>query len=220
MARKGGAGGQGRGERRYAERMPDLTPDLRHSYNLEITAMAAPSFDSTRAVRFDLPSGTVRAGGENGERVLLVPTSALDDLVLSAPQEAIEALGRALGAAIGRRAAARLDANAAPLDAFVSQLAGEAAIAGVGALSIERWGRALVVVVEDSPLVGTLLGPLIAAAVEAASGRRVSHALLSRDERTARVLLASESGVARVREWISSGTPWGDALAKLHGGAS
>jgi hypothetical protein len=182
--------------------------------------MAAPSFDPTRAVRFDLPNGSVLAGGENGERVLLVPTNALDDLVLSAPPEAVEALGRALGAAIGRRAAARLDPASAPIEAFVTQLAGEAAVAGVGALSIERWGRALVVVVEDSPLVGTLLAPLVAAAVEAASGRKVSCALLSRDERAARVLLGSDGAIARVREWIASGTPWGEALVKLHGGVA
>lgn len=168
----------------------------------------AASFDPTHAVRFDLPNGSVRAGGESGERVLLVPTNALDDLVLSAPPEAVEALGRALGAAIGRRAALHVSVNDAPIDVFVTQLAGEAAIAGVGALSIERWGRALVVVVEDSPLVGTLLAPLVASAVEAASGRRVSCALLSRDEHAARVLLASDRGVAQVRKWIASGIPW------------
>src|SRR5215469_14307836 len=107
--------------------------------------MAGTSFDPTHAVRFDLPHGSVRAGGEE-ERVLLVPTSALDELVLSAPPEAVEALGRALGAAIGRRAASRMDAKSASVEAFVTQLAGEAAIAGIGALSVERWGRALVVV--------------------------------------------------------------------------
>jgi hypothetical protein len=182
--------------------------------------MVAPSFDPTHAVRFDLTHGSVLAGGDGGERVLLVPIGALDDLVLSAPQEAVEALGRALGSAIGRRAAARMDPKTVPMDAFVTQLAGEAAIAGVGLLSIERWGRALVAVVDDSPLAGTLLAPLLAGAVEAASGRRVSCALLSRDERTARVLLGSEAGIMRAREWIASGLPWAEALAKLHGGGA
>jgi hypothetical protein len=182
--------------------------------------VAASSFDATHAVRFDLPHGSVRAGGE-GDRVLLIPTAALDDIVLSAPPEAVEALGRALGSAIGRRAAARLkDPQSSPVDEFVTQLAGEAALSGVGALSIERWGRALVVVVEDSPLVGTLLGPLVSSAVESASGRRVWCALLSRDEHTARLFVGSEKAVARVREWIASGTPWSEAIARLHGGGS
>jgi len=178
----------------------------------------AASFDPTHAVRFDLPRGSVRSGGDGGERVVLVPTNALDDLVLSAPLEAVEGLGRAIGAAIGRRAAARIDPKSAPIDAFVTQLAGEAALAGIGAVSIERWGLALIVVVEDSPLSGTILAPLVAAAVEAASGKHVACALLSRDERTARVLLGSEAGIARAREWIASGVPWGEALVKLHGG--
>jgi len=168
-------------------------------------------------VRFDLPQGSVRAGGE-GERVVLVPTSALDELVLGVPPEAVEALGRALGSAIGRRAAARMDEKSASVEGFVAQLAGEAAITGIGALSVERWGRALVIVVEGSPLVGTLLAPLVAAAIEAATGRSVSATVLARDERAARVLVASESGVGRVRDWVASGVPWGDALTKLHGG--
>jgi hypothetical protein len=182
--------------------------------------MNVPSFDPVRAVRFDLPHGSVRTGGE-GERVLLLPTAALDDILLSAPAEAVETLGRVLGAAIGRRAAARMvDPSAVPIDAFVTHLAGEAAIVGIGALSVERWGRALVVVVADSPLIGTLLAPLVASAVEAASGRSVACTLLSRDEHAARILVASADGVGRVREWIASGMPWGEALVKLHGGRS
>jgi hypothetical protein len=181
--------------------------------------MGSASFDPRHAVRFDLPQGSVRAGGD-GERVLLVPTQALEELVLSAPSEAVEALGRALGSAIGRRAAARMDAQTASVEAFATQIAGEAAVAGVGALRVERWGRALVVVVEGSTLVGTLLAPLVAAAIEAASGRRVFTTVLARDEREARILVGSEAGVARVREWIGSGMAWGQALTRLHGGGA
>lgn len=182
--------------------------------------MDGPTFDPARAVRFDLPHGSVRTGGE-GERVLLLPTAALDDILLSAPPETVEALGRTLGTGIGRRAAARMDdPRSAPIDAFVTHLAGEAALVGIGALSVERWGRALVVVVTDSPLIGTLLAPLVASAIDAASGRSVACTLLSRDEHAARILVASAGGVARVREWIAGGIPWGDALVKLHGGGS
>jgi hypothetical protein len=208
------------GENQPAKTVTDLTPSLCDPYKLKKSAMAVPSFDPTHAVRFDLPHGAVRAGGDGGERVLLVPTSALDDLVLSASPEAVEGLGRALGSAIGRRAAMRMDPATAGIDAFVTQLAGEAALAGVGALSIERWGHALVVVVDDSPLSGALLAPLIAAAIEAASGRHVACALLSRDEKAARVLVGSDAGIVRIREWIAAGIPWGEALVKLHGGGA
>jgi hypothetical protein len=181
--------------------------------------MAASSFDATGAVQFDLSHGAVRAGSER-EPVLLLPCSALEDLALSAPAEA-EVLGRALGSAIGKRAAARMsDPRGVSVEGFVTQLAGEAAVAGVGVLSVERWGRALIVVVEESPLAGALLAPLVAAAIEAALGKPVSAGLLARDARVARVLVASESAVARALEAISGGASWGDVLAKLNAGRS
>jgi hypothetical protein len=180
--------------------------------------MAVSSFDPTHAVRFDVPRGRVSAGRDD-ERVILVPTAAMDDIVLSAAPGAVEAFGRGLGAAIGRRAAARIgNPQEATLEAFITQLAGEAAISGVGAIGVERWGRALVVVVEGSPLAGTLLAPVVAAALEAASGRRVWGTLLTRDETTARLFVGSERTTGRVREWIAAGTPWAEAIGKLHGG--
>jgi hypothetical protein len=182
--------------------------------------MAAPSFDPTHAVRFDLPRGSVRTRGDD-DRVLLVPIEALDGLLMSAPQEAAETLGRALGAAVGRRAAVRMgDPQDASIDAFVTQLAGEAAVAGIGALSVERWGHALVVVIDDSPLVGTLLAAFVASALEAATGRRAHCTLLARDHRTVRILVGSERSIARAREWIASGVRWSEAIVKLHGGGA
>jgi hypothetical protein len=182
--------------------------------------MAAASFNPTQSVRFDLAQGAVSAGAGD-DRVLLVPLAALMDLALAAPTPAVEALGRALGSAIGRRAALRIgNAKGSSLEDFVTQLAGEAALTGIGVLSVERWGRALVVVLEDSPLLGSLVAPLVGAALEAASGRKVASTLLSRNEHSAHVLVSSESAVGRVREWMESGVAWGDALTRLHGGNS
>jgi hypothetical protein len=181
--------------------------------------MAAPTFDSARAVRFDLVHGSVQAGSRD-ERLLLVPAAALSSLVAAAPPEAAEALARALGTSIGTRASVRIgDLAGASVDWFVTQLAGEAALAGVGVLSIERWGRALVVLIERSPLTSTVLAPLVAAALEAAGGRRVWCTVLSHDEQVTRVLVASQQAVERVRNWMGSGSVWGEALAKLHAGA-
>jgi hypothetical protein len=179
--------------------------------------MAASSFDSTHAVRFDLPKGSVRTRGDD-DRVVLVPSAALEELVRGSTAEAAEAFSRALGAAIGRRAAARMgDPHSASVEDFMAQLGGEAAVAGVGVWSIERWGRALVFVVEDSPLAAGLLAPLISSALEASSGRRAWCVVLSHEERAARVLVAGQQSVARVRDWLASGTRWGEVLVKLHG---
>jgi hypothetical protein len=177
-----------------------------------------PSFDSTHAVRFDLALGSVRAGNRE-ERLLLVPSSALDDLILSASAEAVDALARAIGLAIGLRVAGRIGPGPeGSVEAFVVQLAGECAIAGVGTVALERWGRAMVVLLEHSPLPTAFLCPLVAAAIEAAAGRAVSCTLLTRDNAVARVLVTSESAAARAREWIASGVAWGEALTRLQGG--
>jgi hypothetical protein len=182
--------------------------------------MAAPSFDPTHAVQFDLPRGNVRTRRDD-DRVFLIPMAALDELLRSASPPAVEALGRAVGAAIGRRVAISLrDPQNASVDAFVVHLAGEAAIAGLGALSVERWGRALVVVIENSPLAGALLVAVVASAIEVASGRRARCALLSRDDRSSRIFVGSEQAVDRVRAWTASGVAWSEAVVRLHGGAA
>ena len=116
----------------------------------------------------------------------------------SAPPAAVEALGRALG---GRHRAPRggvasANPKGSSLEEFVTQLAGEAALAGVGVLSLERWGRALVVVLEDSPLFAPIVAPLVGAAVEAATGREVvDRAAFARRALGARVLVSSEGAV-------------------------
>ncbi|HXX66718.1 MAG TPA: hypothetical protein VEK07_06035 [Polyangiaceae bacterium] len=180
--------------------------------------MTAPSFDSAGAIRFDLPRGAVRLAAED-ERLLLVPSQVLGGLAKWVHGDALEAFGRALGAAVGRRAAARIgDVASASIEEFVTQLAGEAALAGTGLVEIERWGRALVVILGEPALPAAMVAPFVAGAVQAASGRAVEAVLLSGDEHAARVLVTSEQGAARVRGWVASGCSWGEALARLNGG--
>src|SRR5258708_33901951 len=117
------------GENNRRDVISDLTRSLCQSYKL-VVEMAAPSFDSTRAVQFDLPRGSVRARG-NGDPLLLVPSAALAELALSAPPEAVDALGRALGSALGRGAAARVgEPRPASREEFITQPPGEGALAG------------------------------------------------------------------------------------------
>ena len=182
--------------------------------------MSAPSFNSTQAVHFDLAHGAVRAGSGD-DRVLLVPIAALADLARTASNESVAALAKAIGAAIGRRAASRIgDAATSSLEEFITQLAGEAALAGVGVWSLERWGRALVVVIDDGAPPTAFVAPLVGAAIEAASGRKVACGLLASDQRSARVLVSSDRAVERVKQWVASGVSWGDAITRLHGASS
>jgi hypothetical protein len=182
--------------------------------------MSAPSFDPTLAVRFDLLQGSVRAGWPE-DRVVLVPAAALGDALGSAPAAAVDALGRAIGAGVGRRAAARmLDPQASSLEEFATQIAGEAALAGLGKIVVERWGRALVIAFDDFPLPIAIASSVASSAVEAALGRKVWPVVLSHEAHASRVLLTSEGAAGRVRGWIAGGMAWGDALVKLHEGAS
>jgi hypothetical protein len=179
--------------------------------------MNALSFDSTHAVRFDLAEGAVRTGGHD-DRVVLADAPALAALLESAPAAAGEDFARSCGGAVGRRAAARMGSiEGATIDAFLLQLAGEAALAGLGALSLERWGRAMVVVVQGSPLPAALVAPFVAAAFQAAAGRAVWCTLLLRDAGGARVLVSSERAVAKARDWIASGVAWSEVLGRLQG---
>src|SRR5262245_58903912 len=133
--------------------------------------MAGPTFDPTHTVRFDLQRGSVTAGG--GERQVVLGCAALDDLVLIAGPEAAAAVGRTMGASLGERAAARLGGakgvNAASSETVLAHLGGELSLSGFGVLTIERWGQAMVLVV-DRPAVRdlTFLASILEGAVEAA----------------------------------------------------
>src|SRR5687767_663906 len=110
--------------------------------------MPGPAFDPNHSVRFDLKRGA--ASDAKGARLVLVPTTAVEALEKSHPAAAAE-LGTELGRTCGARVAARLGGDSgvrnATLEVVVSHLAGELAVAGIGSVVIERWGRAMVLVV-------------------------------------------------------------------------
>src|SRR5262249_55758598 len=115
--------------------------------------MSHVRFDPSKAVTFDLSHGLVHLEGAPSR--LLVPAEALGALAAAAGAEATRAFGRTLGEALGRRAGGRLaeggGLRGASADAVIEHLGGELALAGLGSLSLERWGRALVLVVDQSP---------------------------------------------------------------------
>jgi hypothetical protein len=175
-------------------------------------------FDPTHSVRFDLPRGSVVAGGE--QRHVLVPCSALDDLVLTAGTEAAHSVGRALGASIGEQVARRFGGVAALRGASIAdvvrELAGELATRGLGVASVERWGKALVIAVER-PAVADLqfLASIVEGMLAAASEAKLSCTALGREAGTVRILVASDGAIARARAMLDAGSAWGDVLVRL-----
>jgi hypothetical protein len=186
--------------------------------------MSHVRFDPAEAVTFDLAHGLVHLEGAPSR--LLVPADALAALCASAGGAATEAFGRALGAALGRRAAHRLagegGVRGATIEGAVEHLGGEMALVGLGSASLERWGRALVWVMDQSPLGVSgdgLLAAALAGAITAAVGREVHAVLLAREGVRARFLITGAAGAAKVRAWLAAGVAWGDALVRLHAGA-
>jgi hypothetical protein len=179
----------------------------------------ASSVDLSRAVRFDLTSGTVRLFDD--EKGVVVPASVLVALVKSAPSDARAQVARDLGAHIGRGVAKRAGGQSileADLEQAATLLSAELAVAGLGSCNLERWGRALVVHVTESPIDdATFVAFLVEGALSAATARTISCTALS-DAGGVRVLVASERGVLRVRGWIEQGTSWSDALVRLQAG--
>lgn len=189
--------------------------------------MSLSSFDPTKAVTFDLAQGLVRLD-DNSAR-LLVPASALLALAKAAGPDASTAFARSLGEPLGERVAQRLSGTdalrAASPDLVIDHLGGEMALVGLGSLSIERWGRALLLVVDRSPLGqdnNALLAGVLEGALHRATGRVVRCVLMSGGVQS-RFLVTGEAAAGKAREWLDGGVSWGEVLARLHapaGGAT
>jgi hypothetical protein len=162
--------------------------------------MAGPQFDPNGAVRFDLRSGT--ASDKQGARLVLLPSSAIDALGRTYP-EAVAQLGAEVGRACGARVAARLGGDA-----------------GVGAVHLERWGRAMVLVVQNAVSGDVFVGAAIAGALGAAVGRDLGAAAISRDNAGVRFFVGSRATAERARTLATQGRSYGDVLAALQGGTS
>jgi hypothetical protein len=179
--------------------------------------MAGPAFDPSGAVRFDLKSGA--ASDTRGARLLLVPASALE--ALDAPT--LQLLGREIGRACGARVAARLGGDAgvrsAQLEVVVSHLAGELAVAGLGAIHVERWGRAMVAVLANPSVAkDEFLAAVVGAAIGAASGRDLAGATLGRDGTSVRIFLGAQATADKVRASVAAGKSHAEILSALQSG--
>lgn len=180
--------------------------------------MATP-FDPNGAVRFDLRAGA--ASDSRGARLVLVPSAALASL----GPDAITNIGLAIGRAAGERVASRLGGEGGVRSAdpqlAVSHLAGELAVAGIGAVHIERWGRAMVAIVGNASIADDMfIGAVLGGALSAASGREVAAAALGREGTQARYFLGSPPTADHVRVLVGKGLGYAEVLATLQGGTS
>lgn len=189
-------------------------------------------FDPAAAVTFDMAFGHVHLDGAPNR--VLVPAKTLLELALAAGEDALADLGHALGEPMGRRVGTRLSEDGdgdpaerrkravrgASLAKVVTELSGELALAGLGALSAERWGRAIVWVVDQSPF-GEEGDPLLAHILQAALRAMVDSparlVALQREGVRARFLVVSGAAVQDVRARLAKGDHWATVVAALHG---
>ena len=102
--------------------------------------MEKPLFDATSFVEIDLTQGSISSAGK--DQLALVPTKVLRALE---PSDALASAASDWGHAHGRRLVARvdLDADNTSLEALASHLGGTLAAFGMGRLSVEIRGSAL-----------------------------------------------------------------------------
>lgn len=184
--------------------------------------MAQAPFDLSGALTFDLSSGRVNL--EHAPAMILAPAKDLAALCEAAGADATRAFGASIGASMGQRIAKRVaevqaDEPLAALaaDAFVGQLRAEFAIAGLGVIGIERWGRALLFVVDHAVVPARLVTAVLDAVLETTTQRKTSCAMLMHAGSRARYLVAGKAAAEHVGSWLADGASWGEVLVKLHG---
>lgn len=181
--------------------------------------MASQPFDPNGAVRFDLRSGS--ASDSRGARLVLVPSSAFEFLDADALTQIGEKIGRACGARVAAHLGGDRGVREAEIEVAITHLAGELAIAGVGSVHIERWGRALVAILTNPSVTNeAFIGAVLAGAFSAASGRDIYAASLGRDRGEARYFLGSQATADRARSLAQQGKGYAEIVATIQGGSS
>jgi hypothetical protein len=183
-----------------------------------------PAFDPSRSVAFDLERGHVALS--DGEAQLLVPVGPL--LSFIAGELDARKLGRYLGVSVSGRVGARFrdrgtaprDAiRGAPLETVVELLGGELALLGVGNLRVERWGRALLFVLDPCPLdqrADAFLCGIFEGVLTSVSAREVAAVVVDRADGNVRILVGGVGAMAKVEALVHRGAFFTDVVTALH----
>ena len=164
---------------------------------------------------FDMARGQVQARG--GDRVLVLSGDAVGPLVSTAVKHGDLTTVRALGRKIGEHAQASLGGNAtaASPEQVATHAGGVLALLGWGRLTLERWGKALVVTVKGAP---TLDGPhlgmaaLLGGMLSAMSGRDIACVPVGEE---GQFLVVAPSVAEQVWGWAKETPEVGSLVARL-----
>jgi hypothetical protein len=186
----------------------------------------AESFDMSGALKFDLARGRVSLNQENerNSAQIVLPAAALSGLWRSLSVAQLKDFGHTTGAVLGARAATRLGPGLHSLEPrdVVEHLGGELALSGLGSLTLESWGQALVFAVVGCPLSddpdtdGVWLAALLEGALVRLFSRELEVVPLKATGSTVRLVLCNRSAGAQVRGWLASGSSFGDIIERLN----
>ncbi len=179
------------------------------------------SFHPSSALSFDLRRGRIRMAGSASQ--LLIPVDAMLTVLRALGSEEVGDFGRMVGTELGRRVVAAFAhgegalAEASP-EAVLDCLGGAFAVQGFGSLGLERWGAALVLVIDDSPLGPDgreFLGAVLEGALQRGFGRAARAVELDFDGARTRYALLGETTAGDVRAALRAGSPWTTVVGQL-----
>ena len=181
--------------------------------------MERVTLNLSEAVTFDLSVGRVNLR-ETYPQVLL-PAEGLKELCAAAGDAATQVLGKVMGKQMGERIAKRLTEQSSTIEKvsaeeFLANLRAEFALAGFGSLSIERWGKALLLVLDHGQAPLALAGEALGAAIEQVAGKEVRAVHMMTDGPRDRFLLANPKAAEQVTSWLQQAVSWGEVLVRLH----
>ncbi|MCH2108370.1 MAG: hypothetical protein MK135_03510 [Polyangiaceae bacterium] len=179
-----------------------------------------PRFDPTRAIIYDFARGQLKDDEERPR--LNLPCDLLLRLCHDAGEEAAVNFASELGTEMGRRILDKMgpDAEAASLEQWVEHLGGQLALLGLGNLALERWGKALVLRVQEHPPgAAGLAAHVLMSALQRGLSRDVGFVPFAEETATAFLVLSPDSA-EKAQEWALEGSTMSQVIENLHQGAA
>jgi len=179
-----------------------------------MTATESRGFDPGGYFAFDLARGAVHT--RHGERVLVLASDVLGPLVSTAVRQGDLTAVRMLGKRIGEDAQRSLggEVKSATPESVITHASGMLSLLGWGTLQLERWGHALVLVLEGAPsLDGERLGlaALLGGLLTSLAGRDVACVPVD----GTRFVIVHPSIAEAVWSWSKDGKDLGSVVQRL-----
>jgi hypothetical protein len=180
-----------------------------------MTLTSGTPFDPAGYFAFDLAHGAVHT--RHGDRVLMLSSDVISPLVATAARHGDLTAVRSLGKRMGEHAARSLGGDVAgqsPED-VLQHAAGTLALLGWGTLSMERWGRALVLVLEGAPQLDADslgLAALLGGLLTSLGGRDVACVPIGR---SARFVVVHPQVAETVWSWAKEGVSLPEIVGRL-----